>query len=124
MRKNQIAPKISNSCCSRCITSRESKLSELYHATVSYLKTARAQNQDLSNAKYVDDGEISFLEANSLSKYATRHTAVTFSTLIAESTADGSSISPPYPHFTAQTLRRTSHTSSPKSNIHHGPRLI
>ena len=88
---------------------------------MNYLKTARAQNQDLNNAKYVDDGEISFLEANRLSKYATRDTAVTFSTLIADSTADGSSISPPYHHFTAQTLRKT---SSRKANIHHGPRLI
>lgn len=76
MRKEQIAPIISNWCCSRCITSRESKLSELYHATANYLKTARAQNQDLNNTKYVDDGEISFLEANSLSKYAASHTTI------------------------------------------------
>lgn len=42
------------------------------------MKTAQAQNQDLKNAKYVDDGEASFLEANRLSKYATRHTTINF----------------------------------------------
>lgn len=45
---------------------------------MNYLKTARAKKQDLNNAKYVDDGEISFLEANRLSKYATRHNANNF----------------------------------------------
>lgn len=68
MRKIKIAWKISNGCCSRCISSRELKLRELYHATVNFLNLARAQNQALNDAKHNEDGEASFLDANRISE--------------------------------------------------------
>ena len=66
MRKKQIANIIFYGIFSRCITSRELKLRQLYHATVTFLQIAKVQGQGFNDAKYYDGGETAFLEANKI----------------------------------------------------------
>lgn len=69
MRNKQIAWISADGCCSRCLSSRESKLRELYRATVAYLWFTKNQGQGSNDTHSFDDGETSFLEANNILKY-------------------------------------------------------